>query len=612
MILIFILTVNILLSPFARRFFMILGKYINKYYVRYAPLLILGLCALIAVDYFQLKIPELYGNVINGINNGFVVVDGVSVPFDANYLWNEICSPLFVVIVIIVLGRFTWRICFFIPGVKVEQGLRDRMFNHCKTLPVQFYQRNKVGNLMSLFTNDLDTLQECFGWGVMMACDALFLGGMSMYKMFQMDWKLTLFSLIPMVLMLAIGIIVGKYITMKWDARQQAFSDLSDFAQESFSGIAVIKAFVKEFKELLAFRWLNKKNEKANVAYTKISTLLNICVTLFVESVICVILGYGGYLVYLKKFDSGQLMEFIGYFNSIVWPIMAITDLIDMTSRGKASLNRVSELLDTKNEVIDKPTATAVEKVDGEIEFRNLTFRHPDADYDALINVSFKIQAGESIGVIGKTGCGKTTVADLILRCYNVPDGTLFVDGKDVNDITIKSLRNFCAYVPQDNYLFGDTIANNIAFATGKADMRKIIRSAQLADVDDNISEFQHGYDTVLGEHGVTVSGGQKQRISIARALIKDAPILILDDSVSAVDTDTEKVILSNLKESRLGKTTILIAHRVSTVRNMDKVLYMDGGKVVGFGTHEQLIEQCPDYKNMVELQKLEEEKEGM
>lgn len=601
-----------LLSPFARRFFMILGKYINKYYVRYAPLLILGLCALIAVDYFQLKIPELYGNVINGINNGFVVVDGVSVPFDANYLWNEICSPLFVVIVIIVLGRFTWRICFFIPGVKVEQGLRDRMFNHCKTLPVQFYQRNKVGNLMSLFTNDLDTLQECFGWGVMMACDALFLGGMSMYKMFQMDWKLTLFSLIPMVLMLAIGIIVGKYITMKWDARQQAFSDLSDFAQESFSGIAVIKAFVKEFKELLAFRWLNKKNEKANVAYTKISTLLNICVTLFVESVICVILGYGGYLVYLKKFDSGQLMEFIGYFNSIVWPIMAITDLIDMTSRGKASLNRVSELLDTKNEVIDKPTATAVEKVDGEIEFRNLTFRHPDADYDALINVSFKIQAGESIGVIGKTGCGKTTVADLILRCYNVPDGTLFVDGKDVNDITIKSLRNFCAYVPQDNYLFGDTIANNIAFATGKADMRKIIRSAQLADVDDNISEFQHGYDTVLGEHGVTVSGGQKQRISIARALIKDAPILILDDSVSAVDTDTEKVILSNLKESRLGKTTILIAHRVSTVRNMDKVLYMDGGKVVGFGTHEQLIEQCPDYKNMVELQKLEEEKEGM
>ncbi len=277
-----------------------------------------------------------------------------------------------------------------------------------------------------------------------------------------------------------------------------------------------------------------------------------------------------------------------------------------------ASLNRVSELLDTKNEVTDKPTATAVEKVDGEIEFRNLTFRHPDADYDALINVSFKIQAGESIGVIGKTGCGKTTVADLILRCYNVPDGTLFVDGKDVNDITIKSLRNFCAYVPQDNYLFGDTIANNIAFATGKADMRKIIRSAQLADVDDNIFEFQHGYDTVLGEHGVTVSGGQKQRISIARALIKDAPILILDDSVSAVDTDTEKVILSNLKESRLGKTTILIAHRVSTVRNMDKVLYMDGGKVVGFGTHEQLIEQCPDYKNMVELQKLEEEKEGM
>ena len=318
---------------------MILGKYINKYYVRYAPLLILGLCALIAVDYFQLKIPELYGNVINGINNGFVVVDGVSVPFDANYLWNEICSPLFVVIVIIVLGRFTWRICFFIPGVKVEQGLRDRMFNHCKTLPVQFYQRNKVGNLMSLFTNDLDTLQECFGWGVMMACDALFLGGMSMYKMFQMDWKLTLFSLIPMVLMLAIGIIVGKYITMKWDARQQAFSDLSDFAQESFSGIAVIKAFVKEFKELLAFRWLNKKNEKANVAYTKISTLLNICVTLFVESVICVILGYGGYLVYLQKICFGQPSGFVTPFITLFCVIILIIHLPPLPTPSHTTLH---------------------------------------------------------------------------------------------------------------------------------------------------------------------------------------------------------------------------------------------------------------------------------
>lgn len=591
---------------------MIFGKHINKYYFKNAPLLFLGLCALVAVDVFQLKIPEIYGMIITGLNTGEVNLNGVYVPFDQSLLWSEICVPMLVIIVVMVTGRFLWRICFFIPGIRVERDLRERMFDHCKTLPLQFYQRNKVGNLMSLFTNDLDTLNECFGWGVMMACDSLFLGAMSLYKMIRMNWQLALYSMIPMALMVSIGVLVGKYITKKWDARQEAFSELSDFAQENFSGIAVIKAFVKEFKELLAFRRLNKKNENANVEYTKISVLLNITVTLFVESVVCVILGYGGSLVYKKVFDAGQLMEFIGYFNAIVWPVMSITELIDLTSRGKASLKRVSDLLDTKNEVADGKNARDVENVRGKIQFKNLTFRYPDGDYDALSDVSFTVNVGESVGIIGKTGSGKTTVADLILRCYNVPDGTLFVDDVDVNDIKIDSLRRFCAYVPQDNYLFSDTIANNIAFGTDERDLQKIVRAAKLADVDDNIAEFREGYETVLGERGVTVSGGQKQRISIARALMKDAPVLILDDSVSAVDTDTEKVILSNLRQNRQGKTTVLIAHRVSSVQNLDKILYLDNGKVAGFGTHEQLLASCPDYNNMVQLQKLEEEKEDL
>lgn len=589
---------------------MVFGKHINKYYLRYAWMLILGMCALIAVDYFQLKIPEIYGLIITGLNNGVVNVGGVEVPFDSNVLWSEICLPMLCVIVVMVIGRFLWRVCFFIPGVRVEKHLREEMFEHCKTLPLQFYQRNKVGNLMSLFTNDLDTLNESFGWGVMMLCDSLALGTMSLYKMIMMDWKLALYSMIPMALMVAIGIIVGKYITKKWDARQEAFSELSDFSQENFSGIAVVKAFVKEFKELLAFRRLNKKNEKANVEYTKISVLLNITVTLFVESVICVILGYGGYLVYSKVFDSGELMEFIGYFNAIVWPVMSITELIDLSSRGKASLKRVSELLDAPNEVKDGQGAVALQSFAGNIEFKNLTFRYPDGDYDALSDVSFSVKAGESIGIIGKTGSGKTTLADLILRCYNVPRDMLFVDGHDVNDVTIESLRSFCAYVPQDNYLFGDTITNNITFGVDEAMGEQVVEVAKLAAVHENIAEFHNGYETLLGERGVTVSGGQKQRISIARALMKDAAVLILDDSVSAVDTDTEKVILANLNAYRGGKTTILIAHRVSSVQNLDKVLYLDNGKVLGFDTHERLVETCPDYKNMVELQKLEEEKE--
>lgn len=590
---------------------MIFGKHINKFYVKYIFALLLGLVALVAVDYFQLKIPEYYGMVINGVNDGVVNFNGQTVAFDMDFLFKNICLPMFLVALVMVTGRFLWRICFFGSGIKVTRDLRREMFNHCKDLSLQYYHRNKVGNLMSLFTNDLDTIEECFGWGILLACDIVFLGGMAIVKMFMMNWVMTLLSLIPMVFLVTIGIIVGKYLTLKWDARQEAFSDLSDFAQESFSGIAVIKAFVKEFKELLAFRRLNRKNEDANIAYTKLSVTLNICVTMFVESTVAIILGYGGYLVHEKVFDAGMLMEFIGYFTSIVWPMMAITDMIDMSSRGKASLKRVSELLDTKQDVADSADAQPIDHVDGQITFNNLTFRYPDGDYDALSNVSFNINAGELVGVVGKTGCGKSTVADIILRCYNVPDGTVFVDGKDVNSVTINSLRDFCAYVPQDNFLFSDTISANIGFSTDDATQQEVEEYAELADVHNNIVEFQYGYDTILGERGVTLSGGQKQRVSIARALIKQAPILILDDSVSAVDTNTEKVILENLRNTRQGKTTLLIAHRISTVQDLDKIILLDDGKIVDVGTHQELIERCHEYNVMVELQKLDEEKGG-
>ena len=590
---------------------MIFGKYINKYYLKYALMIFIGLVALVAVDYAQLMIPEMYRIIIDGVDRGQVEINGIMQTFDLDLLWKQVCVPMFVIIVALVFGRFLWRICLFGSGIRVERDLRKKMFEHCEELSCEFYSREKIGNLMSLFTNDLETVQDCFGSGILMTFDALFQGGLSLFKMFSMDWLMTLLSLIPMALMVAISLIVGKYMTMKWNVRQQAFSNLSDFSQESFSGIAVIKAFVKEFKELLAFRWLNKKNEEANVAYTRISTLLNIFVTLFVESVICIVLGYGSFLVYEGTFTAGQLMEFLGYFNSVVWPVMAITELIEMSSRGKASLKRVSDLLDARPDVIDKGDAVAVDSVSGDIEFKNLTFRYPGSDYDALDDVSFTIKHGENVGIVGKTGSGKTTVADLILRCYNVPQGTLLVDGKDVNDVTVKSLRNFCAYVPQDNFLFSDTIANNIAFASDSSDIDEVVHAAKLSDIDGNITTFSHGYETVLGERGVTVSGGQKQRISIARALMKNASILILDDSVSAVDTDTEKKILTNLKQTREGKTTILIAHRISTVQNLDKIIYLDNGKVLDVGTHNELLARCKDYQTMVALQALENE-EGM
>ena len=587
---------------------MIFGKHINRYYLKYAGWLLAGLASLVLVDFLQLEIPKLYRIIINGMNMGYVTVDGVQLPFNMDFVLDEVCMKMVMIILAMVFCRFMWRFCFFGSAVRLEEDLRNRMFDHAKNLSREYYQVNKVGNLMSLFTNDLDTVQECFGWGVMMFCDALLMGVLAVRNMWMMDHVLTILSMIPMAFLLASATIVGKRMTEQWDIRQEAFSHLSDFAQESFSGIAVTKAFVKEAKELWAFKKLNVENEEANIAHTKTSVTFRVMVIMFVESVICVILGYGGYLVYQGTFNAGQLVEFIAYFNAVVWPIMAVSELIDMTSRGKASLERLGELLDAKVDVTDREGIEELTDVQGDIEFRNLNFRYPDGEFDALRDISFTIHAGENVGLVGKTGSGKSTLVDLILRIYNVPDGTIFIDGRDVNEVSIRSVRENCAYVPQDNFLFSDTIENNIAFGVSQRDESAVVAAAQLADVDGNIKEFQQGYGTVLGERGVTVSGGQKQRISIARALMKDAPILILDDSVSAVDTKTETTILSNLRATRAGKTTILIAHRISTIEKMDKILFIEDGALAAAGKHEALYASCDAYRKMVDLQRLEEE----
>lgn len=588
---------------------MIFGKHINRYYLRYALPLLLGLVSLVAVDWFQLEIPKLYRMVINGMNTGAVESNGGTVPFDMDFLLEKICLPLCLVIAVVVTGRFLWRVCIFGSAIRMETDLRGRMFDRSRGLSCSFYQTNKVGNLMSLYTSDLETVQDCFGSGVLMMFDACFQGGLAVSRMWGMNRMLTLLSLIPVAFLLAGGVVLGKYLQKKWDRRQQAYADLSDFVQENFSGIAVIKAFVKESLELMAFRKLNRKNEETNIDYTRLSVLLRILVTLFVESVICVILGYGGYLVWAGTFNAGQLMEFIGYFNAVVWPAMAVSELIEMHSRGKASLARIGKLLDTEPDVKDAPDVAPIpEPVRGEITFSHLTFRYPGGEHDVLHDITLTIRAGERVGLVGKTGSGKTTLVDLLLRTYNVPDGTVFLDGHDVNRVPIRQVRASAAYVPQDNFLFSDTIANNIAFGVDQPKRSDVEAAAVLADVDGNIREFRDGYDTVLGEWGVTVSGGQRQRISIARALMKDAPVLILDDSVSAVDTDTERVILGNLRRTREGKTTVLIAHRISTIEQMDRILFLDEGRLIATGTHTELYETCPAYRRAVDLQRLEEE----
>lgn len=580
---------------------MLFGKHINKYYLKYWYFFLGGILALLAVDYFQLIIPEIYGNIINGL-------DG-KIPFNKEILVDYIIE-MFIVMAVMVAGRFLWRICIFGVAIRIESSLREKMFDYSKDLSQEFYQNHKTGALMALYTNDLSTVRMCFGGGSVMLIDAIFLGVMAFIKMFNLSISLTLLSLIPLAVIATFSGIVSRFMNRKWKARQEAFEQMSDFTQESFSGIAVIRSFVKESKELMAFSKINKDNVDKNMDFIKLSTIVNVLFSLFLSSVMIIIIGYGSFLVYkgVDGLNSGKLFEFFGYFSSMVWPMMAVARLVNMRSQGVASLKRISELLDEEKTVVDDQYVKELAEPKGSIEFSGLSFKYPNTQLEVLSDITFKLNAGESLGIIGPTGCGKTTLVDLLLRIYNLDRGKVFIDGVDIMSIPIRQIRDIVSYVPQDNFLFSEKIRKNISFAFKDATIEDVKYYATLADVDSNIEEFKEKYDTILGERGVTVSGGQKQRISIARALMKNSEILILDDSVSAVDTKTEEKILENLRTSRKNKTTILVAHRISTVKDLDKILLMDDGKVIAFGSHEELLATSKEYAHMVEMQRLEDE----
>lgn len=587
---------------------MLFGKHVNKYYLKYAVFFIIGIIALIAVDYFQLLIPGIYETIIDGLADGTLFNDSGK----SDKLFR-LMLQLGGIAAIMFAGRFSWRYCIFGVGVRIEADMRDAMYVHSEKLSTRFYKEHKTGGLMAYFTNDLQTIRMAFGQGTIMLIDAVFLGIMALIFMFKSNVMLTILSFIPMVLIAVLSLFIGRIMQKKFKMRQKAYEDLSDFSQENFSGINVVKAFVKEINEIRAFAKINKNNYDKNVEFVRFASLLNVLLTVIISSIIGIILGYGGYLVLFSDVDFtvGNLLAFIAYFNTLTWPMMAIGQLINMRAQAKASLSRISELLDEPIEIVDPEDADPQATVSGKIQFNHLNFRYPDGTTNVLSDISFTIERGEMVGIIGKTGCGKTTIVDLLLRVYNIEPNTILLDDKDIMKIPFKVVRDNIGYVPQDNFLFSDTIKNNIAFAYEDIQDEKVQQAASLADVHSNIVEFENQYQTVVGERGVTLSGGQKQRVSIARALIKDPNILIFDDSVSAVDTKTEEKILENLRRLRCGQTTIMIAHRISTVRDLDKIILLDDGKVVAVGTHDELVANCEMYKEMVRLQTLEQEVDG-
>lgn len=581
---------------------MLFGKNVNEYYLKYWYYILIGIIALIFVDVYQLRIPDIIGNIVDEINEQRITIQSI----------EESVKQMAIVVLVMFIGRFTWRVCIFGNGVRIQADMRAKLFKKSEVLSQVYYQENKVGSIMALYTNDLMTIRQVFGSGMIMLIDAIFLGVIAFVKMLKMNMMLTIISVIPLTFLAIASVFVGRYMKKKFLKRQEAYANLSDFAQESFSGLSVIKAFLKEAEELRRFSKINKENMDKNIDYVKTQMLLErLLFGFLIGSVFVILYAIGGYIIYEGSnpdFKIGTLTKFIAYFDTLIWPMMAIASLINLSSQARASMDRIDEMLNYEVEIKDSKDIIKDHQIEGQIEFNNLSFTYPKANRQVLNNISINIPKGTSIGLIGKTGCGKSTLVDLLLRIYNVEENKILLDGVDIMKLPIKQVREAISYVPQDNFLFSDTIANNIGFSKKEINMDDV-RSASLAsDVDENIMDFNEQYETVLGERGVTVSGGQKQRISIARALMKNSQILILDDSVSAVDTKTEETIINNLKELRKDKTTILIAHRITTVKKLDRIIVMDDGNIVGYGTHEELEKTCPLYQNMVYLQRLEDD----
>jgi ATP-binding cassette subfamily B protein len=458
---------------------------------------------------------------------------------------------------------------------------------------------------MAYFTNDLNVIREVYGSGILMLVDGLVLGSFVLFRMLNLQFWMTLFAFLPIALMGILVFFIEKKIEAKAKLRTESFESLSDYTQESFSGTTVIKAYVREIAQSLGFRKKSNDVYEKSMDNIKYNTVVNVLIDTMITLVILAILAYGSLLIALGGLSSGELTEYIGYFFTLLWPVFAIASFLNINAQAQASAKRVNELL-SKRPLIQTPTSPVNQVLQGHIELRNLRFQYPDGKQPVLDGVSFIIKKGDMVGILGRTGSGKSSLVELLLHLYDVEPGMLMFDHIDSRSLSMESLRQAIGYVPQDNFLFSDSITNNIGFGLENPKQEDIENVSKLADIHDNIIGFKEGYKTILGERGVTVSGGQKQRLSIARALAKQPAILILDDSVSAVDTKTEESIITNLKRIRKGQTTIMVAHRISTVKKLDKIVLLDQGKLIGIGTHEELLATNAIYQEMVRLQTLE------
>lgn len=544
-------------------------------------------------------IPKMIGNLTNLIASGDFI-RGDLLRFIALFTGLSLTIAFF---------RYFWRINIMGTARKMEYTLRNMLFEHLQGLPTEFFNHHKTGDLMAHATNDIQAVRMALGPGVVSAVDALFLTTVIVFMMARtISLELTLVALSPLPIMLAVTIGFGRVIHRRFRSVQEAFSLLSDRAQENFAGIRVIKGFAREKSEEERFQDVNELNVTKNMDLVRIHALFHPLVGYLGALSFIIVLGYGGLLVLDGAITIGDFIAFNSYLGMLTWPVMAIGWVMNMIQRGKASMDRLNEILCQRSDITEPPDGGSLTRLQGNIEFKDLTFKYSASPKPVLKNISADISAGQVVGILGRTGSGKTTLLNLLLRLYNVNPGMIKLDGVNIDQISVQVLRDNIGYVPQDSFLFSATIKENIDFADTGSDMAKIMDYAKVAQVYENIVEFPAQFDTVVGERGVTLSGGQKQRISIARALIKEPQILILDDSLSAVDTETEEAILQNLRRIFPGKTVIIVSHRISTLQGADQILVLEDGQISQRGNHDELVHEDGLYKELYQKQLLEEQ----
>ncbi len=559
---------------------------------------IVGIFILIAIDGLQLVTPWLIGNLTDDVMNSALDPAGI---------WRYI---FFILLTAggVAIGRFSWRVLIIGSSKKLEAWLRAKLFGHLELLSANFFNTHKTGDLMALATNDLNSVRMAFGMGIILIVDAVFLTLMTLTTMItSIDLGLTLMAFLPMPIIAVSVMFLGFRMRNRFQKVQEAFGTLTDKVQETFSGIRIVKSFVQEESELAKFEEANDDNLKKNMSLIRIWGLMFPLVGLVASVSLLVTLSVGGNMVIDGTLSLGQFVTFITYIGLLTWPMMAIGWVVNVMQRGFVSLGRIAEVLDTEPEIVDADDVDKTPPSQWSITFDDVTFTYPGAEVPALDKLNFTLQEGQTLAIVGRTGSGKTTLLNLLLRMYDTTSGEIRIGDRPLQSITLKDLRNNIGVVPQDNYLFSQPIADNIRFGVDEASMDTVKNYAEVASIRKEIEDFAGGFETLLGERGVNMSGGQKQRVSIARALIKDPSILVLDDSLSAVDTKTEEKILDHLKEQMVGRTAIIVAHRISTVRDADHILVLDEGKIIQSGTHGMLVDQDGLYKELHDKQQLEE-----